>query len=96
MPGVFAALIVFVVEDLQDFRIFRILGPEGVHFQVAELSGEIQVLVGRDVLIAEEEHLIVHEGRTERRSQFFAYGLLQVDPIDGGANRWAQRVKGQP
>ena len=89
MPGVLAALIVFIVENPQDFGVLCVLWSERVHFQVTKLSGEIQMLLSGNLLITEEENLIVNQCRAECCSQFIADGLLQIDAIDSGADVWA-------
>ena len=54
---------------------------ERVHLEVAEVAAEGDVLVGRDVLVAEEQDLVVDEGLLELGEGRVVERLGQVEPV---------------
>ncbi|MCY1248630.1 hypothetical protein D9M72_620790 [compost metagenome] len=76
------------VED-QHFRLFRHIGVDRVNVQVAEIRGESRLLLRRDRLVAEEQHLMLEQGLLDSVALFRTQRLADVDAADlcteGGA-----------
>ncbi|MNZ69455.1 hypothetical protein D3C78_877530 [compost metagenome] len=71
---------------------------QGVGFQFAELRGEVLLLQGGDVLVAEEQHFVLQPQRPDFCDQFrILGGVGQVDVAElgtdgGGANLHLDRM----
>ncbi|MNG14732.1 hypothetical protein D3C84_985090 [compost metagenome] len=76
------------VED-QHFRLFRHIGVDRVNVQVAEIRGESRLLLWRDRLVTEEQHLMLEQGLFDGIALFNVQRLTDVDAADlcteGGA-----------
>src|SRR3984893_7265800 len=64
---------------------------EDVELDLAKTAGEGDVLRGRDVLIAEEDHAVVIVGPLDRGERLVVDGSGQIDTADLGGERGASR-----
>src|SRR5258705_10413860 len=64
---------------------------EDVELDLAKTVGEGDLLRGRDVLIAEEDHAVVIVGPLDRGERLVVDGFGQIDTADLGAERGASR-----
>src|ERR1700745_4222132 len=65
---------------------------EDVELDLAKTVGEGDLLRGRDVLIAEEDHAVVIVGPLDRGERLVVDGFGQIDTADLGAERGASRA----
>ena len=87
VPGVLVAAPVLVGDQHHHLGIPRLGRHERMHLELAELAAERDVLLGGDVLVAEEQHLVVEPRLVQRREGGRIAGLAQVDAADLGADR---------
>ena len=88
MPG--ATDVFFLIGRFDDFRDLRIAIEwleESIDVDLAPLLGEINVLLGREVLISEENHRIRRKSILKLRHHGVAQRLGQVNAIDLCAER---------
>src|SRR5260370_11646073 len=76
-----------------DLRAARHAPPfaEDVELDLAKMAGEGNLLWGRDVLIAEEDHAVIIVGPLDRGECLVVDGSGQIDTADLGAERGAGR-----
>ena len=76
------------VED-QHLRLLRHIRVDRVNMQVAEIGGESRLLLRRDRLVAEEQHLMLEQRLLDGVALFQVQRLADVDAADlraeGGA-----------
>ncbi|MNF72151.1 hypothetical protein D3C84_541210 [compost metagenome] len=76
------------VED-QHFGLLRHIRVDRMNVQVAEIGGESRLLLRRDRLVAEEQHLMLEQGLFDGIALFKVQRLADVDAADlcaeGGA-----------
>ena len=63
MPAA-APVVVFIrlLDNLDDLRVTRHTLCQRMHVESAKALGEVLVLFGRDLLVAEEQHEMIEEG----------------------------------
>ena len=94
VPGVLAAPALLVVGDGQHLGIAGLRRRERKQLQRSEAAAEVQVLLGGDVLVAEEHHLPVEQGATHLGELCVRETSREVDAFDLGANHRRQRAHG--
>ena len=67
----------------------------GMDVEFAEPAADILELVDRQVLVAEEQHLVAHPAIMERVEGGVRQGLGEVDAVNLGADARRQRVEMQ-
>ena len=73
--------------------MFLVLRRDRVHLEIAEVAPEGEVLLGRDRLLAEEEHFVLEQTGAQRRDRRVVERLAEVDVADLGADRRAQAIE---
>ena len=66
-----------------------------MRLEVAEAAGEREVLLGGDVLVAEEDDLVLEQRAMDLVERLVVERLGQVDASDLGADRRAERLDGE-
>ena len=87
MPGGGCILFLRVGMQRQDFRMPLNARCDRMHMQCSEAPPEILVLIGRQMLIAEEDHLIFNQRVMDLLKCLIADILGQVDAADHRAKR---------
>jgi hypothetical protein len=97
-PGVLAADRAAVLDDVRDHEDLGIARLAAVLAHVllerAEAAAERDVLLGRQALVAEEDHLVLVPGRLDGAESFVVQRPRQVHPEYFGAQRGAGRAYG--
>src|SRR5580704_15157058 len=81
------ARLVFLLTDFEDLLVVGHTLDEFMDLQLAEAAAEGEVLVGGQVLVAEEDHLVVGERVADFADRRVIELLRQVDAGDLGAER---------
>ena len=68
------------------------VGREGMDRQLAEQRAERHLLVDRDVLVAQHDHLVVHEGVVHDLELGRRERLAQIDALDLSADEAVDRA----
>ncbi len=92
VPGVLAALPLVVRDEDHHFRVAGLGRHERMHFEVTELAEERDVLVGGDVLLAEEQHLVVEPGLLQLRKGAGVAEVAEIDAVHLGPDRRCERL----
>ena len=83
--------LVEVLVDLDQARVLRMAPGHRVVFELAEPPGEGHVLGPADVLVAEEQHLVLEQQRTDLVEEAVVVrGMCQVHADELGADAGAQ------
>src|SRR5262249_21814745 len=75
----------FVVSEFDENGRWLVMRRERVHRQFAEPSAEIDQIVGRDVLIAKDEELVLDQRVKDHIEGLVGEALAKVDAPDLGA-----------
>ncbi len=89
VPAVLVAAGVGVLGEADEFGQLVVVAQERVHFQFAETAGEVDVLLGGELLVAEEQHLVVDPRASQLLEHLVGERLRQVETLDDAAERGA-------
>ena len=92
VPGVLVALHVERLLEAHQFGSAGVRGNERVDLEFAETSGERHVLVGREGLVAEEDHLELVQGPADLGDQFIGERAAQIDAVQNGSDGGTQAL----
>ncbi len=81
-------VVLMVVEDEHFGQVFEVR-HERMDREFAELLAEGDVLFGRHLGVAEEQHFVVHQRLVNLQRGCVAHGLREVDAAHFGDERWA-------
>ena len=79
MEDVLARLARGGTAEEHEFGVVGMVGKHWMHLELAETTSEIDMRIGRDVLIAEHEHLVTHERFTQRGNGAVVEHVVEVD-----------------
>ena len=89
VPAVLVAAGVGVLGEADQLGPLVVVAQERVHFEFPEPPGEVDVLLGGQHLVAEEQHLVVGPGAAEFLEHLVGERLRQVEALDDPAERGA-------
>ncbi len=90
MPAIRAvALRLILIED-PDIRVAGEVASEGMRVDRAEVFGEPQLLIGRELLVSKEEHEVPIERGTQGREIFLGESAPQIESAYFRANCWGR------
>src|SRR5262249_12788019 len=95
VPDVLVAAHVLVLLEQQHLGIAVLLGSEGMFLELAEAPRELEVLLGRDVLVPEEDDLVREQRLADPGDRPLVERVAQVDTRELGADRRAERLHGE-
>ena len=86
MEDVLARLARGGAAEQHELGVVGVVGEDGVHLELTEPAGEGDVRGGRDVLVAEHEHLVAHQRLAQRGDGVVVEGVVEVDRGDLGTD----------
>ena len=94
MPGAAEAgnNVVGFLDDRHDFGMAGQAGGEGVNIESAEACAKVEMLLGRDVLVAEKDHDVFVESLANFGKSPVVQGAGQIDPEYLGTKRARYRL----
>jgi hypothetical protein len=81
--------IVLVIVEHEDFRKFA-LRPHRMDFEFAEQAADVDVLLGVQVLVTQDNDLVLDQRRFERLEGVRVHPVLEVEAVNLGAEFCAQ------
>jgi hypothetical protein len=75
-----AASIVGLFSNLDDLRVVSHTGDKVVDIQRAKAAAESQMLLRRQMLVGEKDHLMVEQGTANLSNHGIVERLAQIDP----------------
>jgi hypothetical protein len=75
-----AASIIGLFSDLDDLRVVGHAPDKVMDIQAAKVTAESQMLLRRQMLVAEKDHLMVEQGLANLSNHRIVERLAQIDP----------------